>query len=479
MAMAGALAFAGCSVLTSGVLDDKDPTPTSGPGGGGEGGMVPVVNCAIADECPGLDTTCRYRVCEDGLCDFENAPSAVGCSENEGTFCNGEGACVQCLGDEDCTGNDSCVSGVCAPVHCTDQERNMGETDTDCGGPCPPCGNGESCLGPDDCTSQFCNEGTCTACSGDGDCSESPGTYCDMGICTPQKGKGDQCSGDAQCVSGVCADDVCCDAPCAGCDGCRLGLTGMENGTCAPVVEGEDPHAACDQDAAVCGTTGTCDGAGDCAFVASGVSCSSASCANGVQTFDGDCDGQGSCDAPPAAMCGAYTCNGNVCHTSCTSPAQCSGNGICIDGQCAACGTGAPNSGSCPSGCSNCNGGTCNIVCTGGSSGPCSLGVTCPAGWACVVHCSDAQSCKLATIDCPSTGHACTVNCIPSNGNQSCESSTINCGDGPCTINCGGDEGCLNTQLNCGANSCTANCNGYDVNVANGSASCMYSPSGC
>jgi len=477
--MVGALAYAGCSVLTSGVLDDKGPTP-SGPGGGGGGGMAPTVTCAIADECPGLDTTCRYRVCEEGICGFDDAPSGVGCSENEGTFCNGEGACVQCLGNEDCTGDDSCVGGVCAPVHCTDQQRNMGETDTDCGGPCPPCDNGEGCATADDCASQFCKAGTCTACSNDGDCAASPGTYCDTGICIPQKGKGDQCTGDAQCVSGACADDVCCDAPCTECDGCRLGLTGVENGTCAPILDGQDPHAFCDEDGTVCGHTGTCDGASDCAFSPTSQICSTAGCSGGVQTFDGSCDGQGTCGAMAPMMCGAYACNGNVCHTSCTSAAQCSGSGICIAGHCHACGTGtAPAGGSCPAICDSCNAGLCLISCVGGASGKCDGGVTCPPGWDCKVDCVDAQSCQNDTIDCPNDGHACDVQCIPSGGNQSCQGATINCGDGPCALTCGGDQGCSGTTFNCGTNSCTPNCNNYDVTVNNSGASCMYNPSGC
>ncbi len=76
---------------------------------------------------------------------------------------------------------------------------------------------------------------------------------------------GETCETGGECGSGFCAAGVCCetrcDQPCLSCWG---SWTGGQDGRCAPVLAGQDPHEACEQ--RVCDTTGTCDGKGACAL---------------------------------------------------------------------------------------------------------------------------------------------------------------------------------------------------------------------
>lgn len=65
---------------------------------------------------------------------------------------------------------------------------------------------------------------------------------------------GTACTDGGECQSGICADDVCCDAACDGtCESCDLAAT---EGTCTPHADGEDPENECG--------VANCDGAGAC-----------------------------------------------------------------------------------------------------------------------------------------------------------------------------------------------------------------------
>ncbi len=60
------------------------------------------------------------------------------------------------------------------------------------------------------------------------------------------------------CLSGFCVDGVCCDTACNQiCEACTMTLSGMADGTCAPIPAGQDPDGDCT-------LPETCDGAGMC-----------------------------------------------------------------------------------------------------------------------------------------------------------------------------------------------------------------------
>jgi hypothetical protein len=131
------------------------------------------------------------------------------------------------------------------------------------------------------------------------------------------KPNGTGCSLDAECVTGHCADGVCCESDCGmACHSCGLPES---PGLCRPVAAGtSDPRGKCkDEGAPSCKTTGLCGVAGECAVYAAGTACASAGC-EGAKAESvvpaGVCDGAGKCDMPakircgPGAMCVAGVC---------------------------------------------------------------------------------------------------------------------------------------------------------------------------
>ena len=177
-------------------------------------------------------------------------------------------------------------------------------------------GNGEGCTTAfaSSCTSGFCVDGVCceaAACSGackscnvagsEGTCvlakagtevagSCSAGQACDgNGNCMTKNGQA--CTSASTCASGFCADGVCCNGACTGaCASCNQA---GQVGTCSPYAAGTDPQNECGQGNGVCKST--CDGAGQCAYAASTVSCGNCM----------TCDGYGSCSYPDP-YCGSY-----------------------------------------------------------------------------------------------------------------------------------------------------------------------------
>jgi hypothetical protein len=134
--------------------------------------------------------------------------------------------------------------------------------------------------------------------------------YCDSsGICLPKKANGRQCEPRANadcltdgcqvCASGNCVDGICCESVCdGGCNSCSRLLTGLENGTCAPVRAGSDPKDACavSLDAGSCGPDGFCNGQGSCRTAApAGTRCDDPACGSDGTFSDFTCDGNGAC----------------------------------------------------------------------------------------------------------------------------------------------------------------------------------------
>jgi len=94
-----------------------------GVGGGGQGGTGGTVqHCEQATECPGTDTDCGHRTCEDGVCGFQDHPFGTQCDDNGGDSCDGAGVCKKdngtaCAIEDECH-SVHCVDSVCCDVPC-------------------------------------------------------------------------------------------------------------------------------------------------------------------------------------------------------------------------------------------------------------------------------------------------------------------------------------------------------------------------
>jgi hypothetical protein len=241
-------------------------TTTSGSAGGGTGGAKP--ECVSPLECPGVDTECRTRSCNGGVCGFvtPKAPTAsqiwgdckmrkcdgegnlviegdsadVYDDANECTLdwckgtearndpkpsivcgnmgiCNDSGACVQCLDDSTCPAlKHNCDAGRCVPLHCVDNILDLDETAVDCGGPdCQRCEDGKACGAGIDCQSLVC-QGQPKVCKAPS-CSDGVknGSETDTdcgGKCASQGLRCDpnqKCTSPEDCTSSVCKLSVC------------------------------------------------------------------------------------------------------------------------------------------------------------------------------------------------------------------------------------------------------------------------------
>jgi hypothetical protein len=128
-----------------------------------------------------------------------------------------------------------------------------------------------------------------------------------------QKLGGQACGAASECVTGFCADGVCCEAACTGtCKACTLAKNGQASGLCRDVVFGTDPDGECG--AATCVGFTSFQPKSTCAL--------------------------GACSVEVSEDCGAYRCNAasvpEACFTSCFSDAQCdTGAGFsCVGGVC-------------------------------------------------------------------------------------------------------------------------------------------------
>jgi hypothetical protein len=249
-----ALVVGGCH-LVGGPSYFVAPAPTEVGAGGGDGGAASTSESATSSTVTTMDATssgggsggppCDLVPCEKGdlrckkpsclsagECGYENLSKGTTCNENLRLRCDGEGRCVKCLEDADCTapempfcsGGDlglcvECVSDepcklmsdtlvcggfACVTELCKNQAMDAGETDVDCGGMCEPCAPGKGCTKFSDCVSGTCDQGIC-GCSASSQC--SPDKYCDTGkkVCTDKKGTGKPCGGGDECQTGNCS----------------------------------------------------------------------------------------------------------------------------------------------------------------------------------------------------------------------------------------------------------------------------------
>ncbi|XYH99887.1 proprotein convertase P-domain-containing protein [Sorangium sp. So ce1128] len=334
-----------------------------GGGGGGEGGGNGAgggggAPCGAAADCPGVDSECQRRTCEGGRCGLDPAPRGkpvaeqapgdckksvcdgrgavieldderdafsdgdpcsadvcvAGAPENPpapaatvcggpgaagGRYCDGNGACVECLAAGDCLSN-VCVANRCVAPACGDGVANGDETDADCGGPtCVPCADLAACLADADCRSGICRDGRCAASScGDG-AKNGDETDRDCGgpACSPCA-TGKACAVDDDCLGGRCSGTTCLpsctdvarngaetDIDCGGpaCAGCAAGMRCAAGRDCLSGVcsaAGECAAPACG-DGVVNAASEACDDGNASNTDACLATCAAAACGDG------------------------------------------------------------------------------------------------------------------------------------------------------------------------------------------------------
>ncbi|MBI2897634.1 MAG: putative metal-binding motif-containing protein [Deltaproteobacteria bacterium] len=178
---------------------------------------------------------------------------------------------------------------------------------------------------------------------------------------------GQACVDEPTCATGLCADSLCCDLPCAGeCESCSAEKKGGGwDGTCGPIGAG-DPDDEC---AATECATGLCS-SGACEMVWMGAPCGDeASCADGIQTNADVCDGEGDCTDSGTVDCVPYACTEAICASTCTTSADCAPDYGCDWGSCVELASlGAP----CERG-TQCQNGWCadEVCCDDECTGPC------------------------------------------------------------------------------------------------------------
>ncbi|MFO0619142.1 MAG: proprotein convertase P-domain-containing protein [Polyangiaceae bacterium] len=477
----------------------------------GAGGTKPVDDDDPLDD--GND--CTLDTCVAGVNTPVTVMPGTACATNGGKVC-GSGSkaatCVECISNASCTNGEVCDTSndnfVCVSPSCMDGMKDGSETGVDCGGTCGACGNGQTCGVAGDCVSGFCSSGVCAACGSDANCPAS--SFCDSATskCTPDKADGATCGGASQCTSGSCADGVCCDTACAGtCSACSAAKKGQGlDGVCEPLGTGSDPDNECATTASTtCGTTGTCDGAGACAFYPASTQCAPSSCVGSTFSPADSCNGMGACVDSGSMSCNGYICNGvtGTCLSSCLGDADCAAGNFCtFTSQCIpkqADGASCSLAKQCVSnncvdgvccGCASC--GTCQACNVAGSLGACA---NVPSGQADVGTCSGQNVCDGAGGCVKADGAGCAANgeclnnhcvdgtCCNSTCNSLCQACSAAkkgtgtdgvCGnianngdpDGECigAFACNGSGGCQScadnakdgseTDIDCGSPSC-------------------------
>lgn len=447
------------------------------------------VDCVSGHYCDVDTNECKVLVSQGDACTSDVQCASGNCVDD--VCCNTpcEGQCEAC--------NLAAAPGVCLPVTGSPLGgRPACDTDGSvCGGSCngglrtactypgagtqcgqPSCSDGVATLaalcdglgGCNEPTTQSCGEYECgeTECLGDCAVDENcaAGHFCSGGMCAEQLERGDACSRDAQCESGYCVDDVCCDGGCDGqCEACDV--AGQE-GTCSP-VQGQ-PHGArpaCASDGSVCG--GSCDGVLTTACVYPTVECRAAECDAGVATLAASCDGAGTCPAEQLQDCGSFLCGATACLGNCTVDAECADGSYCSAGVC----TLKLELGVACSGDNQCASGHCvdGVCCDGGCTGQCEA---CDVAGA-LGTCSPVSGAPHgARTQCGSDGSVCGGSCdgvereACSYPAMETECRAATCSDGVATLaaTCDGQGSCpalLEQDCGnflCGATACLGDC---------------------
>jgi hypothetical protein len=429
-------------------------------------------SCSDSTECQ--STFCAQGVCCDTACAGACTSCALGTtrgtctnapagSPDQSTKCADAGG-ASCGQNGKCDGSGACqkypLGTACKDSKCPAQTTMFTPGST--------CDGAGSCVTPpaSSCFPFQCGAAVCkAACTADADCALP--AVCIGGSCG-LKGLGKTCGDGMECLSGFCAQGVCCNTACSGiCASCALPNT---LGMCRDVPDGgKDPQSRCvDQGLASCGTDGVCDGQGACRLYAAGTACMAASCGAGSSTLTlvRTCDGQGTCKPATTQPCAPYLCNGvSACKAACTVDADCLLPNIC-DPQTNLCGNKRRLGQTCAATADCLTGNFCvDGVCCGSSS--CGLCETCATGTCANVGAGKVEAhggCAASPL-CGNTG-----NC---NGAGACEQAGVgvSCGMDSCAgstytpvSHCTGVGGCAAPTTSscspyvCGTNTCRTVC---------------------
>ena len=249
-------------------------------------------------------------------------------------------------------------------------------------------------------------------------------------------GVGATCSVSGDCAAGYCVDGICCDGPCGECKACKQTFTGKDNGVCAPITGGQDPHLFCqdETDSKKCGNDGFCDGAGACRKASSSVVCTQPSCKGTVFTPAATCDGKGNCPVAVPRECAPSLCATTGCSTTCSLQSDCDTNTSYCDTTKNTCASKLPNG----------TAATSTFQCT---SGAIADGVCCDKS-----PCSGCMACTKALNG--QTDGQC-LNVLPDTaGHGNCTAATAPCGT---TGMCDGSGKC---QYGAKGTGCGSTCTG-------------------
>jgi hypothetical protein len=345
-----------------------------------------------------------------------------------------------------CLRDTQCVGGACSPgpiSRCYEPESQ---------------GIGDDCFYRGQCTTDQCLvSGKCGCAGSDANC--PPDEWCDLiDVCRPVKAIGELCTGDRQCVTGVC------DITCQECRtlptkaGCNFATEYCQSKTCNPKI----------------GIGGACGGDDQCQ---SG-QCLAGECTKGCNA-DSDCPGQwcnellGGCVDKKALgdVCGGNAqCASGVCDITCVQcralPTQLGCNfttQYCELGQCK---SKKPLGGSCTltSQCQSslvCVSGQCRTPCS--SHGQCPSSEWCSVLGACFADKALGASC-VAGAEC--TTGVCDGfcrNCISVPTKQGCNFSTQYCEFNQCKTRKSVGSSCLFSDqcvagLTCALGTCAKPC---------------------
>jgi MYXO-CTERM domain-containing protein len=382
--------------------------------------------CTAAKKGSGVDGTCEpvpADVDPDGECEVGPGYPASCLADGQ---CDGVGACRVFAKQTVSCGDTQCISGNAVGLLCN--------------------GAGTCGQATVSCDPYLCANGAClSSCTDSNDCAS--GRWCTpLHTCEAKAVVGTACSSGAGCVTGYCADGVCCDTPCTGqCEACNVA---PNIGSCVPAFGSPvAPRPACaglDQECA-----GACNGVdrSACSFPGIALSCGTPTCATGVARAS-HCDGQGACVAGDDQPCGAYACGTASCLTTCDGPSDCAqGYGCTPEGVCVP-GGGSPNGTTCEAG-AECQ------------SGFCADGVCCDSA------CNG--QCEACNVD-PNVGSCSPVTGSPVGDRTPCVDSDADCAgacDGVNRVACGYPG----ADTSCGTPACTggvargSHCNGKGLCV--------------
>ena len=206
--------------------------------------------CCQTSDCASLNTDCSTFACVTGICSPTHAAINTSCNDNGGSFCDGNGACVQCNTPSQCPGQDTeCQTRTCESNECGFSFQPNGtplssQTAGDCkraicdgaGGVTTETDNSDTPVDGNQCTQDICTAGVPSnpAEPMDTVCTQNGGSFCNAtGACV-------ECNTTSQCLAP--GAELCCGEQCVpddvnNCGSCGNVCTGSGLESCGFVCD--------------------------------------------------------------------------------------------------------------------------------------------------------------------------------------------------------------------------------------------------